>query len=436
MTPTQRVVQSGREQLQKQLEVSKLRLAYNEEDIAAEKREEIKAELKAAEASWQDAINAHFKALDEAPDPGPIADGDAGVREFNELYKRAKLTNMILAAYENKELDGAEAEIRQAFLPNGGRHAQSIPLAMFLDDREGMEIRQDTATVINAVTGRRETMPIAQRVFGMSEVAYMGARFITVSGGQQDFPFISSGVSGTAKDENEPIHAGQGRISIVSATPKEIGVAYLWGMTSRLRFNQGELESALRQDARAALSDYTDALGIIGQEADATNDIPAVNGLMQRVAQTGNAPTQTATALDMLKFGAQHVDAIWARTDDNVRYLMAAGLWQDTAYLQLHAQSDLLVKNMLSGRFMASHHLPTGTRSSGVADSRLFTYAPDMDSGEFIIATWEDVRVIFDTVSTGVAQNRQERLSLSSAVDPVLRRTNPWINRLVQHTNA
>lgn len=435
MTPHQRAQQTAREQLEQQKELSKLRLSYNTEEDA-EKREAIHKELKEGEAKFQAAIDKHFKSLDDLPDPGPLADGDSADKEFNQLVHRAKLSNFVMAAYEHKELDGVEKEVRQMFLPNGGRHAESIPLAMLMDDRIGLEIRQDSATVVDAATGRRITMGIAQQVYGESEVAYMGARFITVSGGQQDFPVITAGSSPTAKDENEPIYAGAGTISVVTATPKEIGVSYRWGMTSRLRYNPGEFESAWRQDARMGLADYTDGLGIVGQEADATNNIPAVNGLMQSVPQTGNAPTVTATCLDMLKFGGEHVDAVWARNDNRINYLMSPGLWQDTAYLQLHAQSDLLLKNMLAGRFMASHHLSDGTRSSGIADSPLITYAPDRDMGEFIIATWEDVRVIFDTISVGVAQNRQERLSLSSAVDPVFRRTNPWKRRLVQHTNA
>lgn len=425
MTPDEVGILRGRDVQKLQVEMSKWRTEYNAAE-SAERQTELMQMHPDLEKRFQEAVEAQLGMMDKYPDIGPLADEDRQAREFDELYHKASLTRMLIAADTNKALEGVDLEVRQMFLPDGGRRENTIPLAMFLDDHESYEIRQDTATTVNAATGRKETFPIAQRVFGESAGAYMGARYISVPGGQQDFPFISSGVSGIAKDENEEIDATQGVISVRSSNPKEVGVAYLWGLTTQLRFSPGELESALRADARAAIGDYMDGTIIQGQEADAANDIPAIPGLntMAYSAGSTSAPTADATALSMLEFGARHVDGRWAATDDNVRYLVPPLMWQRAAYLLLQPNSDLLLKRMLAGRFRASYHIPDGAASAGKRDSDFITYAPDGDMGELIVPMWQDVLVTFDQVQH--ANRRQRRLSLDTAYDVIIRRNNPW----------
>lgn len=431
MTPQQKVRQSERAQQTAQFDLSKLRLAYNEEENL-EKRASMEADLLQAEKRFQDAMTAHFTALDELPDPGPIADDDAQAKEFNNLYKRASLMRFVEMVEGKKEFDGVEKEVRQMFMPQGGRYADTIPLAMFLDPNVEMEIRQDTVTVINAATGVKMTMPIAQRVFGGSEAAYMGGRFISVPGGQQDFPFISAGTTATAANENTDIDAGAGVISIVSSNPKEVGARYRWGLTTAYRFTPGEMEAALRQDAVNVINDFIDESYIAGQAATAS--APAISGLLSLTydGRSSSSPTADATALDILRFGTSHVDAIWADTDDNVRYLVPHLMWQAIAYLQLHAMSNLLVKTMLQGRLRASHHITDGAVSSGKRDSDFLTYAPDRDMGEAVIPVWQDVRVTMDNISSEVAQKRQTTLNFDTAYDVVRRRNNPWRRQRLQ----
>ena len=436
MNELQAVRKSSRETMEGLKKLSQLRVAYNEE-ADTQKREERANELIAAEKAFIEAADVHFRAMDNLPDPGPIEDADAQAKEFNSLYKQAKLVNFIDHIEQRTEFAGAEKEIRQAFLgENGARAPDTVPLAMFLDiwDAE-LQVRADTATTVDAATGKRETMPIAARVFGMTEAAYMGARFISVSGGQQDFPFVSSGTTATSKDENEEIDAGAGVISVVSSNPKEVGASYRWGLTSQLRFGPGELENALRLDARAVIGDYIDETAIVGQPAVGASNVPKVGGLLSDLPYapgSTSAPTADVTGLGALQFGAEHVDAIWARNDEDVRYLVPPIMWRRVAYLQPYPTSPF-VKSLLAGRFLASHHIPNPAASSGKRDSDFITYSPQGDRGEMIVPMWQDVRVTIDMTSETLTRNRQRRLSLDTAYDVILRRNNPWLKHRAQH---
>ena len=429
MTDEQRAVLNGRKVALKQKELSELREAYNKEEDA-EKRAEMEAKLTAGEVELRANIDEWMKAQDDLKDTPDLADSERAVREFDELYHRASLNNYIAAFESNKEPEGAELELRQALMPEGGRFPNTFPLAMLLDEREQrLQVRQDTATTVNAVTGMRTTMPIAQAVFGNSQAGYMGARFIAVSGGQQDFPFIASSTDATAKDENEEIDAIAGNIQVVSSNPREVGASYLWGLTTQLRYAPGQLEAALRADARSVIDDYIGRTVIQGQVAVNADNVPAIEGLIT-VPLTGGAPTVDVDAQTFMELAASHVDAIWADQDDDVRYLVSAMTWRKIAYLRLHEQADQFVKDMLRGRLRASHYIEDGTPASGKRDQNVLTYSPSNDTGELIIPTWQDVMVTFDQVTR--ANRRQRRLSLDTAYDVIRRRSNPWRRQQVQ----
>lgn len=434
MTPEQKAILSGRIVAGVHKKLSELRLAYHAE-ADGEKREEIQDQLVEAEGELQRAYDEQVALADAMPDPGPLGDGDREMREFDNLYHQAKLSLMVDAIERGKPFEGVEKEVREAFLPEGGRRAeQSIPLAMLLPNDERMEIRQDSATTVDAATGRRMTMPIAQRVFGDSAGAYMGGRFISVPGGQQDFPFIESGTQATAKDENEEIDAGAGKIAVMASNPKEVGAAYLWGLTTQLRYASGELEAALRTDARNVIMDYMDRTVIRGQAAVGASNVPAINGLLSLAyaAESSSAPTTDATHDSMRQFLLAHVDGIWANTSRQARMLVPPGLYKATALLRPHQNSDLTLEDVLAGRFRVSHHLEDGAVNSGKIDSDLLTYAPDRDAGELIIPTWQDVIVTFDVVT--LARRRQRRLALDTAYDVLIRRNNPWRRQRAQFT--
>lgn len=434
MTPEQKATLAGRHVMAALKAQSELRIEYAALE-SVEERAAMEPKFAEAEKVLMEAIDAQVKLADSLPDPGPIGDADREVREFDEIYHQASLAKMVIAVDQGKAFDGPEKEVREAFLPEGGRRENTVPLAMLLQDDERLEIRRDpgTATVVDPNTGRRMTFPIAQRVFGESEGAYMGARFISVPGGQQDFPFISGGATPQVADENEDIEAEAGTIAVVSSNPKEVGAAYLWGLTTQLRFAPGELESALRADARAVIGDYMDQTIVQGQAATA-NTAATIDGLLSIGYDdlSSSVPGANVTCLEMLQFGGAHVDAIWANTDDGVRYLVTPQIWQRTAYLQLHAMSDRLLKDMLRGRFRASHHIAEGAAAGNpmVRTSDFLTYAPERDMGELIVPTWQDVLVTFDIVTH--ARARQRRLSLDTAYDVIIRRGNPWRRQRVQ----
>lgn len=445
MNPRQAYQKSQREYVVAEQKIQEFRMAYNaEEDV--EKRQAMHAQLEEHENRFKEAMATFVTAIDNLPDPGPIEDADTEVREFDQLYKGTELIKYINHIVGKTEFDGREKEFRQAMLgDHGGRDPNTVPLAMLLDNMDPTmelrlnktgdetEYRQDVATVINAATGIRQQFPIADRVFGQSQAAFMGASFISVMGGQQDFPYVSGGTTATAKDENEDIDAGAATIQIVSSVPREVGIAYNWGLTTQLRFAPGVLESVLRRDARMAIGDYIDESIIAGVEADAANNIPAIEGLLDLgfAGESSSAPTVDIDAVGFLEFAASHVDGVWANADDNVRYLVPPSMWRKLAYLRVSPMATDFIKDNLRGRFIASRHLPDAAVASEKQDNTFITYAPDSDRGELMVPIWSDLRVTYDTVTLN--RKRQTRLAIDTAYDAKRRRNNPWRKQRAQH---
>ena len=359
----------------------------------------------------------------EHKEAGPILEEKPEVNEFNELYHKARLFRFLDSIATGTKLDGAEAEMRAELFPDGSRagNDNSVPLHMFLDFDEDIEVRVDAATTISVSTGIKETRPIADRVMARSDAAYLGANFLNVGAGQQSFPYISAGAGLTYADEGVEVDAQAGTIVVEDVNPTEATLAYLYGATSAKRFMDGELESALRNDARQSIMDGIDLTVIRGRPAVANVLTTAVPGLETEIAAGADA-TKVLTAAEILAFFSGRVDGKFAYVWTDVRMLLRPEPYAPSIFLGVAgAASDRLLSDILTPeQYRASQRL-TAVASNL---SQAISYAPMNDRMDLIVPTWLDVGVIVDPYTA--ASKRQVRLTFSIAHSVKVLRSDPW----------
>lgn len=413
------------------IRLSEIREAINTGDeLSTDAMGQLRADYTATETAYRDAIRAEAN-----PEPAPpMADEKPEVREVNELYHAARLTRMVAAIAEERPMTGAEAEFRAAVFSDG-LERQSIdrvvPLHMFLPLDEDLEVRVDTASTVGASAGHRVTRPIADRVFARTDAAFLGANFVSVGNGQQRFPYVTAGASLTYADEGVVVDAQAGTVAHKDADPVEATLAYLIGMSSMLRFGEGEFEAKLRTDATMAITSGIDDSVILGR--------PAVNnvfsGEFEGIAnnQGLNVPTpatDTLTAQTVLNAFASRVDGKYAYEWDDSRLLVRPEVYGKAIFTAVGgATGERLLADLLPpAMFRSSARLraPSGGVSIGI------TYAPMNDHMECVVPVWNDVMVIVDPYSK--ANARQVRTTFSLAHNVLILRYEPWEWHSFKHT--
>lgn len=408
--------------------------------------EEGDAELRAALLNeWTEKSVAHDEAIkveeirsdDRLNVPPPDSkDADPEDKEFNAIYHEARLVRWLDFLAQDKQLDGAEKELRDALFPEGvarGSIDTAVPLHMFLPFEEGIEVRADVATTQAQGSAHRVTHPIMERIFARTDAAYMGARFESVNAGAQQYPYLEQGGTLIYADEGENIDAEPGSIRIEAIQPAEAGLSYVIGMTSALQFPTGELESSLRNDASMAIGEGTDITAFEGRAARAAAAAnpaaPAhgaftgpIVGLYGSLTAAANAAA-VVTARDVMQVFASRVDGKYANVWSEVRQMVHPKVYEIAIFKAFGGDAgERLLADMVSeANFRASNRLPApdgNDRTQGIS------YAPMRDRGEWKIPTWQDVQVVVDDITR--ANRRQRKITMFLAHNVIVLRNDPW----------
>lgn len=408
----------------------KYRMALRQQSIAAGDGEGQDPNAASGEPQKRQGEEPHRAGPVEVPTDENLRPED---REFNRLHQRASLGRVLQLMYEEKELDGVEREYRDAWFP-GGQARRSmdevIPLGYFLPQDEVLhQQRADAATTVSAGANEVMTRPIAARVFARTDSAFLGARFLNVSAGRQRFPYVSGGASLVYRNEGEDVDAAAGTITIESSDPREATLAYLVGKTSMLQFAEGELERALREDARMAIEEGMDITIIQGRAADHGGvTSAAIDGLEDSLTAASDV-NDTITAAAFLAYYSGRVDGKYAYTWMDVRSLVRQEVYQKVCFLPVTTNGDRFISELLGpDRMRASTRLTAP--SSGKSD--IITYAPMNDRGDLVVPVWDDVGVIIDPYTE--AKSGRVRLTFDLAHNVKVLRNDPWKLHKVKHT--
>ena len=182
-------------------------------------------------------------------------------KEYSDLIGRFEMRQVELALDEGAALSGPTAEVVQELRSHGGYRGVPIPY-------EALEIRAGE-TVASGTPSPTMTAPIIDRIFAQSVAGRMGARFINIAQGTNDYPITSSSVSaGWAASETGSVSGP----TAYSTANRSLAPDHTFGITMKvtrkaLKQSGDALEQAIRRDMQGCMAEGLDQAVFLGTGA-------------------------------------------------------------------------------------------------------------------------------------------------------------------------
>ena len=291
MTLTQRLSIKASEQRARLGELGAL------EELTPELRSELDT-LSTAHTDTESQLRAAIAADGEATPAGdPTVDPE--VRERLELRGRASFGRYLHAALTGAPITGPEAEFQSACGVPG------IPIDLFEQDRP-VEVRADAPSGVPATGAGATLAPIQPYVFAESIAPMLGIEMPSVGSGAYSEMTISTALTAAAKAKGVAQESTAAVLSATVAKPRSIRARLTMNLEDIAEIGVANFESALRQNAGAALSDALDNEIINGD-----GSAPSVDGLIHQQTDPTN-PTALVLFDTFLKSFSDQVDGLWA----------------------------------------------------------------------------------------------------------------------------
>lgn len=229
-------------------------------------------------------------------------DPDAEARERLELRSRASLTGYLKAALSGRQVDGAEAELRDAAGVGDG-----IPLELWDTANGDRETRADTATGAPGTVGVNLDR-IRPAVFAASIAPRLGIEMPRVQSGTYASATVTTSLTAGSHAKGSAAQATAAGFTVSSVTPKRISARLGIRIEDIAAVGVNNFESALRENLSLVLSDALDDQAINGAGGNAGADLTGI-----LVALTD--PADPADVADFDAFAAAHaggIDGLWA----------------------------------------------------------------------------------------------------------------------------
>ena len=174
------------------------------------------------------------------------------MRERLELRGRASFGRYLHAALTGAQISGARGRVSI-----GVQACLGIPLDLFEQDRP-VEVRADAASGLPATGAGATLAPIQPYVFAESIAPMLGIEMPSVGSGAYSEMTISTALSAGAKAKGTKQDSTAAVLTAATATPRSIRARLTLNLEDIAAIGQANFESALRQNAGAALSDGLD----------------------------------------------------------------------------------------------------------------------------------------------------------------------------------
>jgi HK97 family phage major capsid protein len=318
------------------------------------------------------------------------------------VTKRFSLIRAIRAAANNRELEGAEAEIVEAGRAEMRRSGQSCSGQIILP-MESRGVIQATVAAQGIENVPTDTLGILEPLRNSLTLVAAGARYMTGLTGDVSIPKYSGGTVGWA-GEIAAVADGAGTFSEITLRPKRIG-GYIDISKQFLLQDSHSAEAMLQADIIRALSEKVEATLLGGAAGAATT--PA--GIFNLIP-----PPATAIS-DWEDIVAMETGMELNSVRGNLKYLLSPA-----------AKGVLrgLRKDAGSGRFVLENNdiggIPVLTSNTILADKLILG-----DWADFIIAQWGGIDLTVDAITR--ATNGQIRLVINAYFDGMPRRMESFI---------
>ena len=311
----------------------------------------------------------------------------AELREFRDLAQRTNFETYVKAGAAMRHLPAGSPEEEYNKHVLGQSNIGEVPLEMFLDRDEKLEINPQQAeemrTVITGVAADAGNLTFVDRIFATSDGAYVGATYPAVGPGRHSYPVVDSRTS-AAEFNRTGNETPAGGISIVNADPTRIQRSYEVARSDELQMPG--IGAALLRHIRNALR--------------AGLDNKVIDDLITAIKPSGHTTNSTleTLALVMGRYGAA-VDGQGAKDVREVRLLVGTTPGTNPAtYGMVSALSISNVGHFMTliphDRFRGSKHIaaPASKNQDGIAYR---TGAPGMRT--LIAPVWRTAEILRDT---------------------------------------
>ena len=274
--------------------------------------DEIRSEAQALQTEYRDLETRHQAAIvaegegETRANGGGSGDLDAEARERLELRSQASLTAYLRAALSGRQVDGREAELRDAAGIGDG-----IPLELW----DVQSVNGNRETRADAPTGAPGTVGvnldrIRPQVFANSIAPRLGIEMPRVSTGTYASATITTSLTTGSHAKGSAAEATAAGFTVSSVTPKRISARLGIRIEDVAAVGQANFESILRENLSLVLSDALDDQAINGAGGNSGADLM---GILQRLTD----PSAPSAVADFDAFAAAHaggIDGLWALT--------------------------------------------------------------------------------------------------------------------------
>ena len=227
------------------------------------------------------------------------------IREKLDLRSRSRFGRFMGSALLGRQLNGAEVEYRDSLGITDG-----IPMDIFEADRpRQLEIRADAATVAPAAASGAQPVAWSPFVFSDSIArSEMNVAMPPAQSGAWIEPGFSVALSADPKTKGSAQDSTAATVVGLTAKPARIAARLTIQLEDVYAIGSDGFEDALKQQARAALSDELDHQIIAGNDSGAN-----LNGLLNQLNDP-TSPTAIATFEQFISGVAGGIDGKWSHS--------------------------------------------------------------------------------------------------------------------------
>ena len=202
----------------------------------------LRTEANGIEVELRDALKARDD--DDRSDPDGVDHEDAETRERRELRSKARISRFIASAANGRVIDGAEAEVGDAYGCPG-----LVPFGMFEREPNGRAVSVEHRDVTPAPsTVNRNLGSIVPALFQRSAAAWLGIDMPTVGVGDQGYPVLGTSVTAGVKAKSAAAAESAGAFVVSSAVPRRVTGSFRFQREEAARLSG--MEEALRAESR------------------------------------------------------------------------------------------------------------------------------------------------------------------------------------------
>jgi HK97 family phage major capsid protein len=315
-------------------------------------------------------------------------------KDFAALIDKFELRQVALHLDEGAKIDGATAEVISELRSQGGYRGVPVPYA-------ALEIRSGE-TVASGVPSPVSTAPIIDRIFADSVAGKMGARFVNIPQGTNEYPITSSSVSAGWADGETANVAGP---TVYSTAERSLAPDHTFGITMKvtrksLKQSGDALEQAIRRDMNGCMAEGMDKAVFLGTGANGQPSGIMVGSYSITSTAVNAAASWSAFRAAIRRFMVANA----ASSPADVKLLLRPELWDDMDDTLIEGTAvsewDRLVKNV-PNPVMSSNALaaPVTAGSPAVTTSKALLTTTVNGVAPIFVGTWGAIDLIRDVYS-------------------------------------